>query len=369
MKVLVTGSNGFIGKNLTLHLKESSDFELLTFNRDDTDKDLEKLVFLSDFIIHLAGSNRPNNIDEYFNINTNLTQKICSLIKKTKRNIPIILSSSTQAEEDNDYGQSKYQAEEALKTLAQETNNPCIIYRFPGVFGKWCKPNYNSVVATFCHNISRSLKVSIHDPDKELKLIYIDDLISSIVDVLNSKKLKGIQYNKVLPEYCTSVGHLKDQISQFKESRLDLSCDQVGVGFKRALYSTYISYLPKKDFAYDIPSHNDERGNFVEMLKTSNCGQFSYFTAKPGIIRGEHYHHTKTELFLVIKGSAEFNFRNIITNEKHHIITNGNLPQVVQTSPGWTHNIINIGKSELIVMLWANEVFQKERPDTISSKI
>ncbi len=368
MKVLITGANGFIGKNLSIHLKQSKNFELLTFNRENSNEDLNNLVHSSDFIIHLAGTNRPKENSDFTKINLNLTENICSIIRKTKRQIPIIFSSSVQVKSKNDYGRSKLQAEDELIKLAKDIGNPTIIYRLPGVFGKWCKPNYNSVVATFCYNISRNIPIQIHDQNKKLKLIYIDDLVTSIMQNLDNN-IEGVTFNKVTPQYTITIGELESQIARFMKNRPKFKCDRVGVGLTRALYSTFISYFPKEKFNFNIPLHKDKRGNFVEMLKTPDSGQFSYFTANPGITRGEHYHHTKTELFLVIKGSAKFKFRNIVTNETHKLIANGESPQLVQTFPGWAHNIKNIGDDELIVMLWANEVFDTENPDTITYKV
>jgi UDP-2-acetamido-2,6-beta-L-arabino-hexul-4-ose reductase len=369
LKILITGSKGFIGKNLATRLKEIRTLEILTYERKDNLKALDDLVIDSDIIFHLAGENRPKNTSDFTKSNVELTNYICSQIVKSNKKIPIIFSSSIQVNYDNFYGKSKLEAEEEIKILNKETDNPAIIYRLPGVFGKWSKPNYNSVVATFCYNTIMNLPIDINNPEKELALIYIDDLVSNFIEKINQKKIHGLSYEKVTPEYSITVKELSEQIKSFNNSRSNLIYEEVGVGFKRALYSTFVSYFPPDYFIYNLPSHNDNRGNFVEMLKTSKSGQFSYFTAKPGVIRGEHYHHTKTEKFLIIKGSGKFNFRNIINNQTHELYTSGIKPQIVQTVPGWTHNIENIGKDDLVVMLWANEIFDPNVPDTIPCKV
>ena len=266
------------------------------------------------------------------------------------------------------YGTSKLAAEAAATALGEETGNPVYIFRLPNVFGKWCRPNYNSVVATFCHNIANGLSISINDPAHELNLVYIDDVIVNFLKVLE-KEARGTQWCTVSPQYVCTVGELATEIKSFSDCRNSLDIGKVGVGLTRALYATYVSYLPRDAIVYNVPSHEDERGRFVEMLKTADSGQFSYFTARPGVTRGGHYHHTKSEKFLVMSGSACFGFRNLVTDEKYEILVSGDRPQVVDTIPGWTHDITNIGQDELIVMLWANEVFDRDNPDTIASKV
>ena len=371
-RILITGAEGFIGKNLVLRLNELSILKVHTFVRENDIQELPLLISEVDAVIHLAGENRPNNQDAFFQVNHGLTNDICLAIeeeyKKNERYIPLILASSSQAELDNLYGKSKLAAEEEVKSLNNKTNNPCIIYRLPGVFGKWCKPNYNSVVATFCHNIANDLPININDNNKELTLVYIDDVISEFINVLSNLE-PGLAYKKVEPEYNITLGELGQQIKNFNEFPTSLTVQAVGVGLSRALYSTYISYLPKKKFIHDLVQHVDSRGMFVEMLKTPDCGQISVFTAHPGVTRGSHYHHTKTEKFLVIKGDALFCFRNLITNELVEIKVSGSFSQIVDTIPGWAHDITNIGKDELVVMLWANENFDIDKPDTIPEKV
>jgi UDP-2-acetamido-2,6-beta-L-arabino-hexul-4-ose reductase len=368
MKVLVTGANGFIGKNLVLRLREQADTEVLTFARGDSDAALYAALRLVDAVIHLAGENRPVSPDAFEQVNAGLTRQICDGLRALGKPVPLLLASSAQAELDNPYGRSKLAAEEALQQLATDNGNPVAIYRLPGVFGKWCRPNYNSVVATFCHNKAHDLLVQINDAHARIRLVYVDDVVSAFLSLL-ATPWSGAVRSVVQPEYSITLGELSAQIDAFKNCRSTLVSERVGTGLTRALYATYVSYLPKDKFAYELPAYEDARGVFVEMLKTPDAGQFSFFTAHPGITRGGHYHHTKTEKFLVIKGRARFGFRHMLTNEVYHLETNGSKPQVVETVPGWTHDITNIGEEEMVVMLWANEIFDRAHPDTITSKV
>jgi UDP-2-acetamido-2,6-beta-L-arabino-hexul-4-ose reductase len=368
MRVLVTGSKGFIGQNLVTRLSELADYEVLCFGRDDSIDTLNRLVDLADAVVHLAGVNRPIDVSEFELGNADLTAHVCAAIQATGRTIPLILASSTQAESSNPYGLSKLGAEQAVQNLAQATHNPCIIYRLPNVFGKWCKPNYNSAVATFCHNIANDLPIQVNDASVVLNLVYVDDVVAQFICDINGLA-GGLQQGVVAPCYQIGLGDLVVQIEAFKNCRTSLISEPVGTGLVRALYATYVSYLPPAKFVYDLPSHGDERGVFVELLKTQNSGQFSFFTAHAGITRGGHYHHTKTEKFLVIKGKARFGFRHVVTGEYYEVRTSGDLPQVVETVPGWTHDITNIGQDEMIVMLWANEIFDRQNPDTIAMKV
>lgn len=274
------------------------------------------------------------------------------------------MSSSTQAERDNAYGQSKRLAEQAVEQYGQKTQAPYFIYRFPNVFGKWCRPNYNSFVATFCYNTLNDLEITIHDPNAQVTLVYIDDVCAHLISLLEGGSESG--YKSVTPEYPTTVGQVADLLRAFKASRDNLVTENVGTGLTRALYSTYLSYMKPEQFSYSIPSYGDERGVFSEMLKTKQAGQFSFFTAHPGITRGGHYHHSKNEKFLVLKGKARFKFEHIATGERHELYTDSSSPQIVETVPGWSHDITNIGDEEMVVMLWANEIFDREAPDTFA---
>ncbi|VAW45705.1 WbjC [hydrothermal vent metagenome] len=368
MKVLVTGADGFIGKNLCVSLARNASIEVIKFTRECDTSELESIVATVDFIFHLAGVNRPKEEAEFFKGNTDLTVLLCEYIRGRGRKIPVLFSSSIQAECANAYGKSKLQAEMHLLNLYMEMENPVFIYRLPNVFGKWCRPNYNSVVATFCHNISHDLPIQVNNPDVTLKLVHIGSVITSFLDMLMNPP-KDKLFIEVNPVYQITLGELAEQLYKFKESRETLVMEAVGDGFIRVLYATYISYISPSDFNYTLTKHEDPRGSFVEMLKTKDSGQFSFFTAHPGVTRGGHYHHVKTEKFLVIKGKACFGFRHIVTNETCNIVTSGDLPEVVETVPGWSHDVTNIGDDELVVMLWANENFDKLRPDTVAYKV
>jgi UDP-2-acetamido-2,6-beta-L-arabino-hexul-4-ose reductase len=368
IKVLVTGASGFIGKNLITHLDEHDHFTALAFLRQNSIDELQAMVDQADAIIHLAGENRPKDVSAFEKVNVRLTQLLCDSIITTGRKIPLVLASSIQAEHDNPYGKSKLRAEQAVEKLAKQTNNPVYIYRLSNVFGKWCKPDYNSVVATFCHNIAHNLPIQINDTSTSLKLVYVDDVVSAFLRVIQQTSL-GVSRLSIEPEYSTSLGEMAKQIKAFKNCRSTLLSEIVGKGLVRALYSTYMSYLNPEQFSYSLPQYGDERGIFVEMLKTKDSGQFSYFTSHPGISRGGHYHHSKSEKFLVIMGKARFRFRNIITNESYELFTSSEQPKVVDTVPGWSHDIKNIGTEEMVVMLWANEIFDRDNPDTIEKKV
>ena len=373
--ILITGANGFVGKNLQLHLSERKDVQVRCFTRANTVDELPALLNGADFVFHLAGVNRPQDPAAFVVGNAGLTQALCTALAQvattTGRKVPVVFASSIQAAQDNAYGQSKRAAEDALFALQHEYGVSVHVFRLPNVFGKWARPNYNSAVATFCHNTARGLPITVNDPAASLTLVYVDDVVQRFIHLLDGADaaLDAAGFATVAPQYSTTVGALAAQIQAFKESRNNLVTERVGTGLVRALYSTYVSYLPVEEFAYTVPQHGDARGVFVEMLKTPDCGQFSYFTAHPGITRGGHYHHSKTEKFLVIKGCARFKFRHIHTGETHTLDTSGEQAQVVETVPGWTHDITNIGSDELVVMLWANEIFDRERPDTFACPV
>lgn len=368
MRVLITGANGFIGQNLCAHLGERQDIEVLRFTREDAPALLPALVTQVDFVFHLAGVNRPQDPQEFATGNTDLTQVLCEAIVASGRQVPVIYTSSTQAELDNPYGASKRAAEQALLELASDHGSAVHLFRLPNVFGKWARPNYNSAVATFCHNIARDLPIRVNDPQSRVNLVYIDDVIEHFIAIMDGE-LAGDPFVSIDPQYGITVGELAAQLGAFRDSRKTLITEPVGSGLVRALYSTYLSYVPPQRFTYEVPKYGDERGVFVEMLKTRDSGQFSFFTAHPGVTRGGHYHHSKTEKFLVIKGHACFRFRHIVSGEFHELFTRGEQPEIVETVPGWTHDITNIGDEEMIVMLWANEVFDRERPDTYARPV
>lgn len=372
MKVLITGANGFVGKNLQLHLAERKDVQVVCFTRSDDATQLPALLQGVDFVFHLAGVNRPQDPQEFVSGNVDLTQAMCQAVgavaEATGKSVPIVYTSSAQAGRGNPYGQSKRGAEDALLAAAHSHQLPVHIFRLPNVFGKWCKPNYNSAIATFCHNIARGLPIQVNDPVAPVTLVYVDDVVERFVQLMDGANaaVDADGFATVAPQYTTTVGELARQIQAFKNSRDTLMTERVGTGLMRALYATYVSYLPVESFTYTVPQYGDPRGVFVEMLKTPDAGQFSYFTAYPGITRGGHYHHSKTEKFLVIKGQGRFKFRHMQTGQAHELVTRGDKPEIVETVPGWTHDITNIGTDEMVVMLWANEVFDRARPDTFT---
>lgn len=371
-RILVTGAEGFIGKNLCVRLGEYPGVEVLKLKRGDDIATLKSLTAKADVVYHLAGENRPEDPNAYMETNHGLTAALCGAVRDelvfSGRRIPIVFASSSQSILDNPYGRSKRAGEEALESLANEVDIPVTVFRLPGVFGKWSKPNYNSVVATFCYNIARGQPIHIAAPERCISLVYIDDVVEAFVQAVENS-FQGYSISSVASEHTITLGNLADLIKGFAEDRSALRIANVGGGLERALYATYISYLPLDSFSYDIPQHADGRGTFVEVLKTATCGQFSFLTAGSGVTRGGHYHHSKVEKFVVIQGDAHFKFRHIVTDERFEVRASGEKPQVVETIPGWAHDITNVGKEDLIVMVWANEVFDHERPDTIASKV
>jgi len=368
MKVLITGADGFIGKNLRVKLSEREDFEVLPITRSTDEDALIQAVAEADAVVHLAGVNRPRDPAEFTAENSGFTARLCELLLATERAVPVVFASSIQAVRENPYGLSKRAAEQHLTDYAVHSGASVGLYRLANVFGKWCRPNYNSAVATFCHNIAHGLPIRIDDPSAQVQLVYVDDVVAEFLSFL-AEPPQGATMLEAGPVYTATVCELVRQIETFGEVRNSLITERVGGGLVRALYSTYVSYLPTEAFSYGVPKYSDPRGVFVEMLKTKDSGQFSFFTAHPGITRGGHYHHSKTEKFLVIKGSACFRFRHILTNELYELNTSGERPMIVETIPGWAHDITNTGDDEMVAMLWANEIFDRERPDTIASKV
>jgi len=369
MKVGVTGSNGFIGKNLLERLSRMESIEVITLTRSDPDSKLEELVSTVDFIFHLAGINRPENPQEFYEGNQDLTQKIVDLALNAERKIPILISSSTQATHDNDYGKSKLAGEIALENYAKESSSAVYIYRLPNVFGKWSRPNYNTVIATWCHNISRDIALEVNNESHELYLVYVDDVIEHFVRHLDETAKKGVVYPEVSPVYKQTLGSIRDLLVDFKESREHLITPPVGRGFPRALYATYLSFLPTDQFSYGLKGYSDKRGTFYEFLKTQDSGQFSISTSAPGVTRGKHYHNTKNEKFLVVKGEASIKLRQIHGDDVIEYKVSDKKIEVVEMIPGYTHDISNTGDDEMILLLWANEIFDHDKPDTFFLEI
>lgn len=362
-RLVVTGADGFIGRNLCLRLSEEG-AELRKLVRSSSDDEIADALAWGEVVIHLAGANRPDDPTEFMEVNRGMTERLAELARLTETPLEFIYASTARALDPSDYGRSKLAAEQILQRLSEDSSIPVRILRLPNVFGKWARPNYNSAVATFCHNVARNLPIEVHDPAAKLNLVYVDDVVEAIWQCIAGTP--GVGFVDVSPVYATTVGAVADMIRGFHRDRPNGLIGAVGCGLERALYSTYVSYLPIEDASYPITSHSDARGTFIEMLRTRSSGQFSVLTAHPGVTRGGHYHHTKTEKFLVIEGRAQFRFRHVLSGETREIEVDGNRPRVVETIPGWAHSIANIGEGPLISLLWANELFDPEHPDTIA---
>ena len=384
-KILVTGSNGFVGKNTVVALKEANKYEILTIDRNNTDEELKEAVLNTDFIVHLAGVNRPKDAKEFYEGNGGLTEKIVGYLKENKKNTPILITSSTHAVLDNDYGKSKKQSEDVLIKYSDECDAKVYIFRLPNLFGKWCRPNYNSAVATFCYNIAHDLDVWVNDPVIELSLVYIDDVVASIIDCIEDEniiKLKNIDeevnvnttgassiqidkyYYEVTTVYKRTLGNIVDSLKMFRNMRKSLLIPDLSDGFNKALYSTYLTYLEENDFSYYLDKKEDNRGWLAELVKSEQFGQMFVSKTHPGITRGNHWHHTKTEKFIVIQGQAAIRFRKLDEDKVIEYIVDGEKPQVLDIPPGYTHSIENIGQDEIITLFWSNEMFNPEKPDT-----
>jgi UDP-2-acetamido-2,6-beta-L-arabino-hexul-4-ose reductase len=368
MAIVVTGADGFIARNLRVRLRELGHSDVRCVTRATPADELRAALAGADWVFHLAGVNRPKDESEFAQGNAEFTRALCRMLAAAPRPAKVVYASSTQAALDNPYGRSKRAAEDALLQYGKDSGAPVFLFRLTNVFGKWARPYYNSAVATFCDQAAKGLPLTINDPQAPLRLVYIDDVVAAFVRLLTTGDVaSGLV--EVAPIYETTVGEVATLLREFVDSRRSLVTQRVGTGLVRALYSTYVSCLQPASFAYETPKYSDHRGEFVEMLKTPDCGQFSYFTATPGVTRGEHYHHSKTEKFLVIRGVARFAFRHIDSGERHELDVRGGEARIVETVPGWTHNISNIGQEELVVMLWANEIFERDRPDTVPLKV
>jgi len=384
-KILVTGSNGFVGKNIVVALNEIKKYEVITIDRQNSEEELKQATLNADFIVHLAGVNRPKETSEFYEGNGRLTEKIVSFLKNENKNTPILITSSTHAEIDNDYGKSKKQSEDALIKYSDECNAKVYIFRLPNLFGKWCKPNYNSAVTTFCYNIAHDLDVWVNDPSIELSLVYIDDVVESIVECIeywNMINLNEINeevaltttgsncvqidkyYYEVTTVYKRTLGNIVDSLKMFRNMRKSLLIPDLSDGFNKALYSTYLTYLEEDDFSYFLDKKEDNRGWLAELVKSEQFGQMFVSKTHPGITRGNHWHHTKTEKFIVIQGQANIRFRKIDEDKVIEYIVDGEKPQVLDIPPGYTHSIENIGQDEVITLFWSNEMFNPEKPDT-----
>jgi|LSQX01.3.fsa_nt_gb UDP-2-acetamido-2,6-beta-L-arabino-hexul-4-ose reductase len=368
-KVLVTGSNGFVGKNLCVELMNKG-YTVLSYDNDNEKSQLISYISEADYIVHLAGVNRPLTKEEFYDGNVNFTKQLSDLIEIRGRKVPIIFSSSTQAELNNDYGISKKMAEDFLFDFMAKSGNPVIVYRLTNVFGKWCRPNYNSVVATFCHNIANDLPIEIRDKNYLVKLVYIDDVVKEFISCISHEQtVSSKNIREVRPMHEISLGELAEKLYRFKETRDTFFVPNFETDFDRKLYATFLSYYSTDDFSYKLKTNNDQRGSFTELLKTYSNGQVSVNVSKPGIIKGNHYHHTKNEKFIVVSGECEIKFRKIGTKDIFTYFVNGEEMKVVDIPPGYTHSIKNVGATDSVTIMWASELFDKDNPDTYFEEV
>lgn len=375
--ILITGSGGFVGKNLVATLRTAGYTDLMLFEKDDTPETLADYCRRAAFVVHLAGINRPTDPSEFYTGNAGLTDTLLANLEAAGNTAPVLVTSSTQAELDNDYGKSKRQAEEAIFAHRRRTGAMVYVFRMPGVFGKWCRPNYNSAVATFSNNIANGLPIQVNDRSTELELLYIDDLVEEMLLALNGKEHrdeKGYCYCPVT--FKKTLGEIVDLLYSFKESRSDLSVPDMSDGFTKRLYANYLSYLPADGFSYKLKMNRDDRGNFTEILRTADRGQVSVNISRPGITKGQHWHHTKNEKFVVVSGRGLIQLRKIGVDENGtpypvaDYEVSGEEITVVEMIPGYTHNIINLSDTEdLVTLMWANEPFDPEHPDTFAEPV
>lgn len=362
--VLITGSEGFIGRNLWVTLQQRDDLTLFGFDAQDDPARLPELVSRADFVFHLAGVNRPKDPGEFTIGNTGLTEEICSLLAATGRKVPLLISSSTQAELNNPYGVSKRQAEDAVFSYGHQTGASTYVYRLANVFGKWCRPNYNSAVATFCNNIAHDLPIQVNDPEVMMSLVYVDDVVSEFIAALIDQPLRGESFCAVQSVHTLKLGQIAELIYSFKASRDERSVPNLSDSFTKKLYSTYLSYLPVDGFSYLLTMNVDQRGSFTEFIKTPDRGQISVNISKPGITKGDHWHHTKNEKFLAVSGKGVIRFRRIGTDEIIEYHVSGEKLEVVDVPTGYTHNISNTGEGDLVTIMWCNEIYDPLNPDT-----
>ncbi|TXC82189.1 capsular polysaccharide biosynthesis protein CapF [Metabacillus litoralis] len=364
MKILVTGAKGFVGKNLIAELKNRKYTDILEFTRETDQSLLDEYCKDADFVFHLAGVNRPKDQSEFMDGNLGFTSTLLEMLKRYQNTCPILISSSTQAELDNLYGISKKAGEDLLFEYSKETGAKVFVYRFPNVFGKWCRPNYNSAVATFCHNVAHEFPINVNDPSVVMNLVYIDDVVEELISALNGKANVVEDFCEVPVVHEITLGEIVNLIYSFKKSRIERSIPDMSNSFTKKLYSTYLSYLPEDQFSYDLKMNVDQRGSFTEFIKTPDRGQVSVNISKPGITKGNHWHHTKNEKFLVVSGTGVIRFRKIGTEEIIEYFVSGDKIEVVDIPTGYTHNIENLGETDMVTIMWANEYFDPEKPDT-----
>jgi len=380
MKILITGSKGFIGGNLIAQLsniKEGkckaegvpADLTIFEYDVDTDPASLDGYCKVADFVFHLAGVNRPKNQSEFMEGNFGFTSVLLDTLKKHCNTCPIALASSIQAALDNPYGVSKKAGEDILFKYAEETGAKVYVYRFPNVFGKWCRPNYNSAVATFCYNIAHDLPIQVNDRNVNLTLVYIDDVVNELISALAGKPNVVDKFCKVPVEHQITLGEVVDLIYSFRESRKNLQVPDMGNEFIKKLYATYLSYLPENGFSYPLKMNIDNRGSFTEFLKSPDRGQVSVNISKPGITKGNHWHHTKNEKFLVVSGKGVIRFRKVGEEKVYEYYVSGEKLEVVDIPVGYTHNIENLGDTDMVTIMWANEPFDPDKPDTFFLKV
>ncbi len=362
--ILVTGAAGFVGSHVCLALRRRDDARALKFLSSNDPAELPGLVAKADAVIHLAGINRPENDADFETGNAGLTRTLCQALENDGRKIPLLMSSTIQVERDNPYGRSKLAAEEAALAYQERTGAPVHIYRLPNVFGKWTRPEYNTVVATFCHHLSRGLPVTMSAPDAPLRFVYIDDVVAEFVAVALGEKEVALPYPVVSPEYAIRLGELHDKIVDFAETRRQSLIPDLADPFTKSLYSTYLSFLPEDELAYPVDLKTDDRGWLFELVKSKAGGQIFVSKTKPGITRGNHYHDSKVEKFCVIQGQGVIRFRHVLKDEVFEYPVGDSAIQVVDIPPGLTHSIENTGDTEMITLFWTNEIFDPARPDT-----
>ncbi len=369
MKILVTGAKGFIGKNLIAELKNRKFDEIFEYDIDTDKRLLNEYCKSAEFVFHLAGVNRPKEQSEFMEGNFGFTSELLDILEQNNNNCPIMISSSIQAELDNPYGKSKKAGEDLMIEYGRKTDAKILIYRFPNVFGKWSRPNYNSAVATFCNNIANGLPITVNDGSVVMNLVYIDDVVNELINALEGQENRAGDVCEVPVVHTITLGEIVDLIHSFKKSREDLTLPDMSDEFTKKLYSTYLSYLPKDKFSYDLNTHSDDRGSFTEFARTTDRGQFSVNISKPGITKGNHWHHTKNEKFLVVSGTGVIRFRKIDSAEVIEYYVSGDKLQVVDIPVGYTHNIENLGSSDMVTLMWANECFDTGNPDTFFMEV
>ena len=369
MKILVTGAKGFIGKNLISELKNRGFEDIYEYDVDTDITLLDTYVKDCEFVFHLAGVNRPKDEKEFMEGNFGFTSVLLDGLKKASNKAPVLITSSIQAALDNPYGKSKKAGEDLMFSYSKETGAKVFVYRLTNVFGKWSRPNYNSAVATFCHNIARGLEIKVNDPSVVMNLIYIDDLVDEFINAMNGKANIVDEYGTVPVQHTVSLGMIPKLLYTFKESRKLLSVPDFSNEFEKKLYSTYLSFLPEDAFSYELDMKCDDRGSFTEFIRTNDRGQVSVNVAHPGITKGNHWHHTKNEKFLVVSGKASICFRRVGETKVYEYIVSGDKLEVVDIPCGYIHNIKNIGDTDLVTVMWANEAFNPDKPDTFFEQV